>query len=83
MQGKQRRKEAKREEEKGRKKKTKRGVLEEDVQGLFLWRLLKFLVNEGIWRVVVIFLRDIFWIGLRTCRIVSLRFVCMCWWCLM
>ena len=54
---------AKKREEKGRKERTKRGLLNGDVQGLFPWRLKKFLVEKEIWRVVVIFLGKTSWIS--------------------
>ena len=66
-----------------RKRRTQRGVLKEDVSVLFLWRPLKFLVRGEIWRVVVIFLGETFWISLTTCLIVSLRLGELCRRCLM
>ena len=47
---------AKRGQEKRRTKRTRRGVLKEDVTVLFRWRLLKSSVKVETWRVVVVFL---------------------------
>ena len=47
---------AKRGEEKGRNKRTKPGMLKEDVTVLLLWRPSDFFVKWEIWRVAVIFL---------------------------
>ena len=72
--GEQRREGQNRGEEMSRKKRTKRGVFKEGLSVLFLWRLLISSVREEIWRVVVVFLGETFWISLGTCLIVSLRF---------
>ena len=56
----------KRKKVKRRKKRTKRGELKEDVKVLFRWRLLKSLVKGEIWRVVVIFLGETFWMSRKS-----------------
>ena len=67
----------------GRKKRTKRRLLTENVKVLLLWMPLTFLVKGEIWRVMVIFLGETFWISLRTCLFVGLRLGWLCRWCLM
>ena len=77
-------KETKRGEEKGRKKRTKRELFKEDVTVFVSMVALEIFGVEGeIWRVAVILLGKTFWISLTTCLIVSLRLGCLCRWCLM
>ena len=70
----------KRGEEKRRKKRTKREVLNEGLSVLFLWRVFDIFSQGEIWRVVVIFVGKTFLRSLSTCLTVSLRFGWRCLW---
>ena len=75
--------EAEKNEEENGQKRTNRGESKENVRDVFLWRPLESSVKRKIWRVVVVFLGEISWRGLRVCLIVSPILVRMCVWCLL